>query len=608
MKNSFIKTVISVLLIFTAVFPSLSVFAKGAEQTVTDYLMLGDYVVISPAEGETLSMYALSSERDGYFNGDKVHMWRSGSGVKWCVRRYNDDGTFALISSNFRETQSETDPGTDSDILFWDLKDKGTAAGTKVHLWEDDDLNDDSKLFYLVEDGDGDSETFYICSYLADSEGGAKYIAPKDRKNFLKNGVETVLSDKSFLWRVEVIDRVAKGVDIAWMDDIRDDVLLSNINIPGTHDSATANVYGSFNEDFNFVACQKYFIDEQLIAGIRAFDIRCDLEGETVVLSHSSFNCYEKDHGDTVNTYKTLDGIMKLFSEFLKDNPSETVIILVKRDHGDESKMHKKMYNIIKKYTDVLYDWSSDSPTLGEVRGKIVLMSRFPIDRTASDAKYFGPDISKWDKKYSDNIDLAQNIATNSPKTGINTKVFVQDNYDCIDSYKKTHIDAVLDQLNGLKKFTGEAGSGFQYWFFGLFGHKKKATDPQFVIEEGSFIFNYLSKTTPTPFSASEVMNSYIMDNKNARKYFEGGYRTGVTVIDYADKTLAKYIIGSNKGRGILKSEESTTAGAFIGEGSKYGAAVIIGSVCFVIATSVTLIVIKRKKAKAAAPDNTPEA
>ena len=56
-----------------------------------------------------------------------------------------------------------------------------------------------------------------------------------------------------------------------WCQKLDDSLLISEISIPGTHDSCAT--YGSYN----CLKTQSWDLNTQLYAGIRYFDIRCQI-------------------------------------------------------------------------------------------------------------------------------------------------------------------------------------------------------------------------------------------------------------------------------------------------------------------------------------------
>merc|ERR1712000_398619 len=147
---------------------------------------------------------------------------------------------------------------------------------------------------------------------------------------------------------------------------------LQILSIPGTHNAPTC--YKALPS----VRCQAVGVPEQLNNGIRFLDIRVSAEPEsdTLTLVHSAFPISltgNKYFGDMCND----------IYEFLEKNPSETVIMSVKREgtgKGNDEQMGK---HLKKAYVDKKRDrwWTEPRvPKLGEARGKIILMRRFGLD------------------------------------------------------------------------------------------------------------------------------------------------------------------------------------------------------------------------------------
>lgn len=162
-----------------------------------------------------------------------------------------------------------------------------------------------------------------------------------------------------------------------WMSKIPDSMRLCEISIPGTHDSGTGVVGAGISK------CQNFNFDRQLNDGIRFFDVRLNEDLRIV-------------HGVT-STSQYLWDALSMFNKFLESHPREVILMSVKSDQGDASsdffdyvKDHKKdslgggTWRIVQNDT---------IPTLGEVRGKIVLFRRMPL---ASGYSRFGIDCNSY--------------------------------------------------------------------------------------------------------------------------------------------------------------------------------------------------------------------
>jgi hypothetical protein len=110
----------------------------------------------------------------------------------------------------------------------------------------------------------------------------------------------------------------ARGDIANWMKYLPDDMYVAHVSIPGTHDTATAEGW-STSTGASYSTTQNQTIDEQLAGGIRAFDFRPGLNGE----SGSELYC---NHG-TDRTKLTLVAAMKKLTAYLDAHPSEFFVI-----------------------------------------------------------------------------------------------------------------------------------------------------------------------------------------------------------------------------------------------------------------------------------------
>ena len=84
------------------------------------------------------------------------------------------------------------------------------------------------------------------------------------------------------------------------------------------------------------------------------------------------------------------------------------------------------------------------SPTLGQARGKIVLMTRVDMSGAGESSlySYTGPDLTKWDDSYKDRNHYAQRIESESK-----VSVYIQDDYSSPDDNKKRQVFNTVYQL-----------------------------------------------------------------------------------------------------------------------------------------------------------------
>jgi 1-phosphatidylinositol phosphodiesterase len=188
----------------------------------------------------------------------------------------------------------------------------------------------------------------------------------------------------------------------SWMRDIPDHARVTSLSIPGTHNScSTGGILG-------FSKTQNLDLSEQLNAGIRFLDIR---------LSHYQNNLFV--HHDVVHMGKCYADVLTVCSTFLTLYPSETILMSIKDEGRHDSVLGRfapsrvfgksrgdpmnwtirsnSFEDAFKARTweqvedpSLFYNLASPLPgdslvntnltsktTLGEVRGKIILLRRF---------------------------------------------------------------------------------------------------------------------------------------------------------------------------------------------------------------------------------------
>lgn len=165
----------------------------------------------------------------------------------------------------------------------------------------------------------------------------------------------------------------------SWMIGLRSEPYISELSIPGTHDTLTF-VTDSIN---SYTKCQTLSLVAQLNTGIRYVDIRLKEEGNKLVYCHGPFSYRQ-----------TFDLALKEIVDFLLQNPSEFVIMSVKND-GDESATFQTLveqYFANTRVNDRMWK-GTHMPSVNEVRGRIVLVRRYG-NYVAAGANPRGIDIS----------------------------------------------------------------------------------------------------------------------------------------------------------------------------------------------------------------------
>ena len=292
---------------------------------------------------------------------------------------------------------------------------------------------------------------------------------------------------------------------VNWMENIPDETKLSSMSIPGTHDSCTQNV------DMRYIfQCQDASIATQLKYGYRYLDMRLVLEKrsgqETLVLKHNIARCKVSD--SPFSRTLTLADVLKDVYAFLDEHQSETVIMCMKAENSkdDVAAVQKALYEMINQASERWY-LKNEIPTLGAVRGRIVLATRFDDKlQVGSDrcGLYFG-----WADQGDRTVltDPTAESVINGHET-----LCVQDRYNYDVGDKITAIRTCLDSSRAADdtfflNFTSTSGSG-------AVGHPKE-------------------------YAKDINLDLYAYE-------WEAGKAYGVVIVDFGPKKIAEKIYGTN--------------------------------------------------------------
>ncbi|KAK0335921.1 hypothetical protein LTR59_001970 [Friedmanniomyces endolithicus] len=179
-----------------------------------------------------------------------------------------------------------------------------------------------------------------------------------------------------------------------WMKELTDPTPLSALSVPGTHNSPTHHTA------LPSVRCQAVGARDQLNNGVRFFDIRVqptspdDPSDETLHLVHGVFPI-------SLTGPKKLRVLVTIILDFLRQNPSETLILSLKRESTGNA-TDEQLSTIIKDHYANPQEWWTQPhiPTLGEARGKIVLVRRFALAerlKAEYDGQGWGINAENWE-------------------------------------------------------------------------------------------------------------------------------------------------------------------------------------------------------------------
>lgn len=331
-----------------------------------------------------------------------------------------------------------------------------------------------------------------------------------------------------------------------WMKYVDDNKFLDELSIPGTHDSGTCSVDNDTEPQSSQVKCQQDYIPTQLLEGIRYFDIRLG-KGDDPGIDHGIFYLLKKD-----GNYLHLSDVIGYFKTFLNENPSEALIMLASRgnDEATDESITTAFAKVMADNPNLFYT-SSHVPTLGEVRGKIVLLRRFGLAGNSVSGHTWGLDLTQWDDKIKahsgQSLCLVQDargfeaIGETGNEEPYCTKVYAQDKYKLTGTDKLSWVD------NALKETTGRTCN------------KVDVVDDagaEVQVQERCWSINYTSCTGLShggnPFTSARVVNEHLYKspyiNPSGTEDTKSDYlkHIGIIASDFVDAALARSIYQRN--------------------------------------------------------------
>ena len=317
----------------------------------------------------------------------------------------------------------------------------------------------------------------------------------------------------------------------SWMKELPDHVPLGVLSIPGTHNSPT------HHQAPPSVRCQAVAPRDQLKNGVRFFDIRVqvpepyDPNSDKLLLVHAVFPI-------SLTGAKYFRDLYNVILQFLKANPSETLVLSLKRE-GTGKGTDEQLSRILKNNYTNPQEWFTEPrvPTLGEVRGRIVLMRRFALEEPLThewDGKGWGIDGQVWE----------DNASGGGPgSTCPSGDICVQDFYEVLEKpsiQKKIALAQAHLERSGCCVFKGEnVGSkkfplyvnflsGSNFWNVGCWPEKVAAE--------------------VNPAIVTHLCQKHMINDQGQIK--DGDWSTGIVVTDWVglggDWDVSRCIVGMN--------------------------------------------------------------
>ena len=501
-----------------------------------------------------------SVNQDGNVRGNVCHLFNDGTSSKLILENVttkNDDTNWYAIRTllNFEEHKK-------TGYSIWSVDGDSDKDGKVIHVWSGEHDGKASRSFAFERQSNG---TYIIRDRTVEKETekkDIKYLAiEKDGKDQDNNKI--CHKSKSIPWELELIGYDMKKNDATvssldwityssyvdgpcWMKYVDDNKFLDELSIPGTHDSGTCSVDNDTEPQSSQVKCQQDYIPTQLLEGIRYFDIRLG-KGDDPGIDHGIFYLLKKD-----GNYLHLSDVIGYFKTFLNENPSEALIMLASRgnDEATDESITTAFAKVMADNPNLFYT-SSHVPTLGEVRGKIVLLRRFGLAGNSVSGHTWGLDLTQWDDKIKahsgQSMCLVQDargfeaIGETGNEEPYCTKVYAQDKYKLTGTDKLSWVD------NALKETTGRTCN------------KVDVVDDagaEVQVQERYWSINYTSCTGLShggnPFTSARVVNEHLYKspyiNPSGTEDTKSDYlkHIGIIASDFVDAALARSIYQRN--------------------------------------------------------------
>lgn len=160
-----------------------------------------------------------------------------------------------------------------------------------------------------------------------------------------------------------------------WMSSIDGNTYLKDLSLVGSHDA------GAYRYGGGLAICQEDDIYTQLNQGIRYLDIRLNYEDGKLTLYH----------GIVSQKLDFEDDILSQIFRFLDENPSETLMMIVKNENGkDQENWEKVLMNVVDRNAARFNKFITLKTKLSELRGKISIITRSGLDQEVAKMRGIG--------------------------------------------------------------------------------------------------------------------------------------------------------------------------------------------------------------------------
>ena len=296
----------------------------------------------------------------------------------------------------------------------------------------------------------------------------------KHKRILIASAVSVLAVAFSVLGFTSILKQKSNSVEYAkWMRKIDDSTSIRNINMPGSHDTMALYSIGDLAGQ-----CQTLSLKEQLNLGVRFLDIRLKEENNKLKAVHGF-----------VDQKESFENITTTVEEFLMYNPSEFIIMSIKEEAAS-SKSTISFEESLKTYLDStkFLKQTTIPATLGEVRGRVLLLSRY------ANSTIGVPAFAGWEDSKSFTLD---------------NDIYVQ------DTFKITSKEEKMDEI---KKCFDESGHALKINF--LSAYRTNGFPPSYAPSAANDINPWINKEISKYNDRNIVLYDFV-NEANMKAFFK---------------------------------------------------------------------------------------
>ncbi|MBQ8467577.1 MAG: hypothetical protein IJ546_07795 [Prevotella sp.] len=300
---------------------------------------------------------------------------------------------------------------------------------------------------------------------------GMMTISSCEEEDLEKVYQEGISLDSPFIFSADYQDTIVHAYTLGtpisdWVSMVKDDTKVCKLSIPGTHDTMTG--MGFYQPVLKYIfgvtsISQLSTLEEQMACGIRFFDMRPVVSIDTLATDPNEKRILRMAHGIS-EIDVTLEQTLDQLKNYLANHQDEFFIVKLQADNGLENQstwpvllnkvLSKDKYNGL-----FVQNWRPDI-TVGEMRGKVLLLSRYDL-RPLNAAFNFPAAYCEWPDEDPDVQEELQPQAQRNctivslDDASVKATLYVQD-YFKADNEKRMNNkkQTVIDMMNSAREAT----------------------------------------------------------------------------------------------------------------------------------------------------------